>query len=243
MTRKKRMIKIVLTALLGTFIFTSCLNDPEPEPLDAMTDVFTQKTEVEGEEQYAAAFWVLGNKELESVTVEGPSGTSWTLEQDPVDNRVFKFFPATGEYSGTTPETGTYTFTVTSTQTDEAPITVSDQLEEEELAIAVIDSTHYENEQFETFWESVDGAETYLVRLYDSSDQLIFVSEQLGDDKTSLAFGTADEGWVDPGNKAQTGESYLMEVLAIRYEAEASMYKDYNVQYISIAKKQIVWGE
>ncbi len=243
--RKRKMIWKSFAALaLGSVVLTSCLSDPEPEALDAVPDVFAQKIEEEGEVKYGLSLWVMGNKDLESATVEGPGDGTWTLEEGESSNRVFSLSPETADYTTTAPETGTYTFTVTSTQTDEESFTATDELEEEELEIAVIDTTEFENDKLKITWQTVEGADTYLIRLSTVSDELIYMGPQTDDDETEFSIGLSDEGWIDQDNKAVDGEPYQLELLAILYESGAtSNNKDYNVQFISIASTEVLWGE
>lgn len=229
---------------MGTFTLTSCLEDPEPAALDAISDVFVQKVVQDGAEKYGLAFWVVGNKALDSVTVEGPDDESWALEEDPSGNRVYSLFPEEEDYTDLMPEIGDYTFTVKSTQADEAALTLKDELEDDELDAVVIDSTNFDNLKLKVFWQEIEGTDAYVIRLYDDSDDLIFISPKQDDDKTDFAFGLTDAGWSNSSNKAQDGETYRIEVLALLYESgSTSANEDYNIQFISRTSTNVVWGE
>ncbi|MBW6535777.1 MAG: hypothetical protein K0B11_12275 [Mariniphaga sp.] len=236
--------KSVAAFVLGAIVLTSCLDDPEPVALDAVPDVFVQKVVQDGVEKYGLAFWVLGNKALDSVMVQGPEDGMWSLEADPTGNRVFSLFPEEEDYTHSMPDAGDYTFTVKSTQANEAALTLKDELEEDELAIVVIDSTKFNNSKLEIYWQEVDGADASYVRLYDNINDLIFMSSRLDGDETDYSFGIADTGWANSSNKAQAGETYRIEVMAILYESgSTSTNRDYNVQFISKAAVEIIWGE
>jgi hypothetical protein len=243
--KTKRLIwRSVAAFVLGSVVLTSCIDDPEPVALDAAPDVFVQKVVQDSVEMYSLAFWVVGNKALDSVTVKGPNDTIWTLEKDPSDNRVFSLYPEEEDYTDSLPDTGDYTFRVKSTQTDEAALTLKDELEDDELAAVVIDSTKFKNSKLEIYWQEVDDTDGYYVRLYDDSDKLLYMSSRLDDDETDYAFGVSDTGWANSGDKAQEGETYRVEALAILYESGVTgSDRDYNVQFISIASTEIVWGE
>ena len=244
MKTKQRIWKSVAVFVLGSLVLTSCLDDPEPAALDAVPDVFVQKVVQDGVEKYGLAFWVIGNKALDSVTVEGPDDGIWALEEDPAGNRVFSLFPEEEDYTDSMPVAGDYTFTVKSTQADETALTVKDELEDEALDAVVIDSTYFSNLKLKVTWQEVEGTDTYVVRLYDDSDDLIFSGPKLDDDKKEYAFGLTDEGWFNSSNKAQDGETYRIEVLAILYESgSTSSNRDYNIQFISRASNEVVWGE
>ncbi|WP_372950135.1 hypothetical protein [Mariniphaga sp.] len=244
MKTKKLIWKSLAAFVLGSVVLTSCLEDPEPVALDAVPDVFMQKIVQDGAEKYGLAFWVLGNKALDSVMVEGPDEETWALEEDPSGNRIFSLFPEEEDYTDSMPELGDYTFTVKSTQADEVAITIKDELEDEELDAVVIDSTKFNNLKLEIYWQEVENTDGYYIRLYDDSDDLIYMSARLDDDDTDYSFGVADTGWANTSNKAQDGENYRIEVMAILYESgSTSTDRDYNVQFISKASTEIVWGE
>lgn len=244
MKTKRMMWKSFAAFIMAALVLTSCLNDPEPAALDALPDVFVQKTVQEGVEKYGIAFWVLGNKELESVEVEGPDDETWSLEGDGASNRVFSLFPEDEDYTETMPEAGDYKFVITSTQEGEAPLTVTDKLGEQVLGTLVIDTTEYANSKLKVTWETLNNADGYFIRLYDDTNKRIFGSGKIAKDKTEFSFGNTDEGWLDSSTKAEVGKTYQLDVLAIRYESgSTAANQDYNVQFISIASTELVWGE
>jgi len=244
MKTKKMIWKSLAAIVMGSVVLTSCIDDPDPVALDATPDVFVQKIVRDSVEMYGIVFWVLGNKALDSVTVEGPDDTVWNLEEDPSGNRVFSLYPEDEDYADSIPVAGDYTFTIKSTQTDEAALTRKDKLEEDELAAVVIDSTEFKNSKLGIYWQEVDDADAYYVRLFDDADKLLFMSSLLDDDETDYAFGVSDTGWASSGDKAQNGEDYRVEVMAILYESgSTSNNRDYNIQFISIGSTEITWGE
>lgn len=244
MKTKNKIWKGITAVGLGIFALTSCMEDPEPPLLDAVPDVFIQKKVVDDVPKYGVAFWVLGNKGLESVTVEDPNGDTATLESSDSNQQVFSLFPEQEDYTESFPVSGDYDFIVTSTQEGEAPGTFTDELEDGELEAMVLDTVYFEDEKLKTSWQSIESPDTYLVRLYDESENLIFMSSRLDDDETEYSFGLYDNGWTDSSNKPGNGDALRLEVLAILYESGATTEnKDYNVQFISIAAEDIVWGE
>jgi hypothetical protein len=244
MKTKRLILKSVAIFVLGSVVFTSCLDDPEPVALDAVPDVFVQKMVQDDVEKYGLAFWVIGNKALDSVMVEGPDDGTWALEEDPAGNRVFSLIPDEEDYTDSMPFAGDYIFTVQSTQADEVALTLKDELEDDELAAVVIDSTKFNNLKLEIYWQEVESTDAYFVRLYDDSDDLVFMSSGLDNDETDYSFGLTDTGWANTSDKAQDGETCRAEVVAILYESgTTSTDRDYNVQFISKASTEIVWGE
>jgi len=239
----KKFILNIMALVLIAGLFNSCLEDPEPAALEASADVFGQKIVEAGVEKVAPVFWVMGNKELGSVTVAGPGDETWDLEKDSFSERVFNHSPGEGDYAALLDGAGTYTFTVSSTQAEEAPVTVTDELEEEELGAMSVSAANFVNNRLEVEWEKLDGAEGYLIRLYDDNDQLVFVSPQVAGTFTQLSFGPSDTGWVTTSINPQVGEYFRMELVAILYESGVTVNKEYNIQYISIASEDIIWGE
>lgn len=244
MRERKFNVKFVpVLGLIIPLLLTSCLDDPEPAPVDAMVDVYVKKIMDEGEVKMAPVFWALGNKELQSVTVTGPEDRSWTMVKDNTSGRVFNWFPELEDYTDTIPATGTYTFTVSSTQAEEQSITVTDELGETLLSIPAIVSAQFEEGSLTTIWEETNNAQSYLVRLFDSEDRLVFIGPQMDDTETQFSFSAGSHGWSETGNIAVTGETYNLEVLAILYESGATVNQENNIQCISIGSTDIVWGE
>lgn len=243
MKKGRSILQCLLTLISISLILTSCMDDPEPEALDILPDVFMQQITEDSEEKYAVAFWAYGNKELESVTVDGPEGGIWTLEKDPENSQLFILFPEVTDYSVTIPETGIYEFTATSTQTDETPLTLTDELEDEVLGPVSIETSEYDGTQMNLTWETVTDADAYLIRLSDADGTVIFMSPKLTGSTSEYSFGPSTAGWLDPTNLVDDGETYELELLAILYESGVTTDKDYNIQFISIDTKEIVWGE
>lgn len=241
---RNRKLNLSAVVVLIAVTFNACIEDPEPAPLDVIADVFVQKTVQNGEVKYAPAFWSFANKPLESATVEGPDEETWQLNKEPNNSLVFSLFPETTQYSDSVPASGDYKFTVASTQQDEAPVTVVDKLENIELDTVSIDSTQFTDSRLKITWASVEDADHYMVRLYDDSDNLIYVSSSLTHDKTSYSFGNNDTGWANSTDRAITGENYRVELMALLYESTSNITNQgYNIQFISLTSKDIVWGE
>lgn len=241
MKNRKSFLRYGAAVVIGAVAFTSCIDDPEPPALTVLPDVFVQKEVHDGVEKYGLAFWVLGNKDMKTVTVEGPGTSSWILESDQSTSRVFSLFPDEDDYSASKPAEGDYKFRIKSTQTDEPELTVIDKLENTELAAVVISSTEFVNSKLKTTWGAVANADTYLVRMYNSQNKLVFMGPKLSASATTYSFGSTDQGW-SPGVMPETDKTYRVEVLALLYEANSQPTdKEYNVQFISIRSVNVVW--
>lgn len=244
MKMKQKFLKSIAALILGSAALTSCLEDPEPVILDALPDVFMQKVVQDTVTKYGISFWILANKDLDSVKVNGPGNKTWALKADDSNNRVFNFFPEPDDYLETIPLPGDYTFTVTSTQPGEAPRTFKDKLEEEELETMTLDTVFFHNGKMKISWEELESVDVYFVRMYDESKKLIFLSPGIDNEDIDYSFGLYDTGWTNSNNKAVNGEEYKLEVIGLLFESDATTAnKDYNVQCMSIASTEITWGD
>ena len=239
---RNRKLFIMAGFALIAATFNACLEDPEPIALDVIADVYVQKSIQNGEVKYAPSFWVFANKSLESVTAKGPDNESWDLEKDDGSSMVFSLIPETAQHTDSMPLSGDYIFTITSTQSDEAPITIVDKLENKELGAVAIDSTHFENSRLNVLWTAVPNADNYVVRLYDESEKLIYISPLIANNKTEFSFGNTDSGWANASTRATAGNNYRAELVALLYESTStSNNRNFNIQFISIASKDITW--
>lgn len=228
--------------VIGSVVLTSCLDDPEPAKLDALSDVFVQKIVQDDEVKYGIAFWVYGNKALSSVEVAGPGDGAWTLKKDESTSQVFALYPEDEDYADSMFPAGDYKFTIVSTQEGEEPIVVTDKLSDEELGVLVLESTEFDNNKLKIKWESLEKTENYVARLYDESGKLIFNSDPIAKEKTEFSFGNSDKGWINSSTMPKSGDTYRLDVLAMLYETGTTQdTKGYNVQFVSIASKEIVW--
>ena len=241
MKTRKTILRILSTLMFTPFLLTSCIEEPEPPTLDALPDVFIQKISEGAEEKYALTFWLFGNKELESVTIEGPEGGVWELDSDSSNPQIFSLFPETEDYTTSIPASGVYEFTVTSIQEGEAPMITDDELEDEELDVVAIDSVKFENSQIKAYWETVSGADNYRIRLYNESGDIIFLSEQIANNKSNYSFDSSNDGWYNSSSIPETGDNCRLELLAILYESDALIDKDYNIQCVTMTSENIVW--
>ncbi len=239
--KKKTIVRCLLTLLPVSLTLVSCIDDPEPPVLDARTDVFIQKIQDNGDDQYALAFWIAGNKGLDSVAISGPEGGTWTIEGGNNNPQVLTMLPDKEDYSATMPPAGDYTFKVTSTQSGEAPLLQKDELEEEELGVVMIDTVKFTDLKLNISWGTVSGTDNYLVRLFDEEGDLIFLSNQIENDETDYKFGTTDNGWLNTSRIPLAGDSCRIEILALLYESSAITDKDYNLQCISLDSEDIEW--
>ena len=242
MRKSNFILRAAMLMMPAALFFTSCIDDPETPPFDATADVFIQKITKNGESKTALAFWVFANQSMDTVTVEGPGDDTWGLKKDPSSSRVFSLFPEDEDYKAEAPAKGTYKFAVSSAQDGEAPLNLTDELGSEVLGEMVIDTVEFKNSKLTVKWDTLANVDAFLVRLYDDSDDLMFVGPKLISKASEFSFGVSDQGWSN--KKAENEKTYRLEMVGIRYETGAtSINRDYNVQYISMTSTNVVWGK
>lgn len=241
--RNRKLIFTTVLAIIAV-TFNACLEEPEPVLLDVVVDAFAQKKVLNGEEKYAVAFWSIANKSLESVTVEGPDDESWDLENNDGSAIAFSLLPDTAQYTDSMPMPGVYIYTATSTQSNEPPLIIKDTLENKDLNAVTIDSTRFSDSKLTIKWTAVEEVDEYVIRLYDDSENLMFLSPYIANNKTEYSFGKTDGGWTHVTYRPTSDKSYRLELLALLYESNStSTNKGYNLQFISIATNDVVWSE
>ena len=233
-----------LCFVLGLATFTSCSDDDnDPELLrEAQTDAFVQKRVIDDEEKTAVSFFVWANCDLKSVTVTAPGeeGKTYTLKADANNSQVFRFMPSAEDFSAEAIVTGDYSFKLTGATSSADTLNQNDALTDADLAKVEIASTEFESSKLKTTWETVADNEGYVLTLFDSEDNILFIKE-IDSEATEFSFGTSDEGWLSE-TKAVSEEEYKVELGAILYEADSNDgNKDYNIQHISYATKTITW--
>lgn len=247
MIKEKINLTVLLSFVLGLVIFTSCDDDDsKPTPLSAITDVYVQKIYENDVEKTALGMFVTANQSLDSVTVKAPgaNGKTYLLKVDSNDKRTFRLNPDTNDYATDTLVAGNYEFLIKSTVTDVDSLKQSDALQEPVLSKIAIASAEYSDSKLKATWGAVTNVSGYVAKLYDGDGVQIFNSSEIKSDKTEFAFGINDSGWITGQTKAEAGETYKVEILAILFESGvADKDKVYNIQYISMDSKDIVWGE
>lgn len=232
-----------LAVAMASIFFAGCDDDDDPAQLTVNADVFTVQ-ELDGEvTKTATMYYVYSNKELKSVSVKTPDATpkTFTLTATSADKKQFVYKPVLADYSTVVPKAGDYEFTVT--DKDDKVITVKDKLANVTLPLVEITETSFANQKLTVKWTAVTGAESMVVKLYDSNKKLLFLSNALSATTVTLSFGTSDLGWTSE-TKAVNGTDYSVSVEAVKYEANTvASEKIYNIEMISGAKEDITWGE
>ena len=228
--------------LLAGFTFVSC-NDYEEE-LDVITDVYVINKMFDNEVKSATAYFAYGNKELMSVSVAFPnSAGNVALEGYPGSIYTMAKEPKDADYKTTAPVNGNYSFTIQSAdgETQQVP----DLLSYEGLDIPEFTKTTFSGTPLilDLEWSDVTDADGYVVKMLDTDGKLVFNGYSVGGDVNKYTVtGMSSSGFW--GTPAVNGESYVLQLNAFSYDAEANISNYvYNLSEISLVETQIVWGE
>lgn len=239
--KAKRIFRITILALLTGFTIVSC-NDFDEE-LEVLTDVYVINKKFGGEVRSANAYYAYANQTLSGATVTKPNnggmvqlenytGSIYTFAKEPVDS----------DYKTTAPVEGSYTFTVQGSNGE--TLQVTDVLDYANLGIPQFTKIKFSGTPLilELEWSDVTDADGFVIKMFDTQGKLVFNGYSIDDDVNKYTItGTSNSGfWNTP---AVNGESYLLQVNAFSYDAEANQTNYiYNVSEISIGESQIVWG-
>ena len=233
--------KTFLVLLSGAAI-VSC-NDSET-PLEAFADVLVINKKVNDVVKRAPAYYVYGNQGLESASVTLP-GNSDTITLAGFSGSSFTFLkePVAADFKDVTPSEGNYKFTVKSKDGEELKVTDAFDFEGLPLPQIKKDTFVVSTATLNVEWAAVTGTDGYFVKLLDTDEKLIFSGYVVSSStlKYSVSGSASSGSWVKaPVN----GEDYILRVNAIAYDAGAtSANSDYNVSEVSVAEKQVTWGE
>lgn len=227
-----------LLVFLLLLAVSSCDKDKNVEAFEVFGDVMIIK-KMEGEQsKFARSYYVYGNYPMASAEVTLPEGVTITLTSPDETLRTHYKVPGLNDFESEPPLGGTFYFTV---ENEGIEHTVTDQLTFNNLAYATITRAEYSAGEMMVEWESVEGADNYLVRLVNDDYETVFAG-YLVTSSVNIYKIAANNGnmTLTPEN----GVSYTLEVNAFDYDEGATdENSDYNVNEISVATKSVVWGE
>jgi hypothetical protein len=239
--RTKRIFRNATLALLTIFAAVSC-NDIEEE-LAVLTDVYVINKKFDNEVKSANAYYAYASESMLKVTVSMPdntdvvelesySGATFTMEKEPND----------AEYKTMSPVDGSYVFTIQGYNGE--MLQVPDILSYEGIDIPEFTKTKFSGTPLilELEWNDVNGADGYVVKMFDASGKLIFNGYSVGSDvnKYTVTNSSNSGFWSTP---VVEGQSYLLQLRAFSYDADATASNAvYNISEISIGETQITWG-
>jgi len=227
-------LALVLLVLGG---FASCKDEQETAPFEVTGEVILIKRMIDDEVMYARTYFAYGNQPMQSGEVTLAEGGTLPLTAADDTKRTWQKTPAIVDFSATVPVIGQFDFTV---MNEDIEHMVSDVLEFNDLGFPTIDSAGYNNGTIRVEWQDVANADSYLVRMVDENYELVFVGQLLNTNYTTYEIASNSGVWSKtPAN----GETYMVEVHAFKFEDGATNENYlYNANDLSIASKEVVWG-
>lgn len=173
-----------------------------------------------------------------SVVPDGDPGTTYHLAAYPGFKTDFYYDTPEAELSAEKPTTGNYHFTAVFESGE--VLETDDVLHSTILYPPVIKECSYDvvSAKATVEWETVTGADIYVIKLYDGDD-LVFLSPALGSATKKVDFSGSSSSWgqnYQPGN----GANFRMVLSAFKYEPGGDSY---NVQASTNNESILVWGE
>jgi hypothetical protein len=232
---------LLIFAFIIPAFFNSCMEENEGI-FTVYADAYVIKKLDEAEPVYANAYYVYGNSEIQSARVSAPGGSEIALQVSESAFFTFMKEPETPDFMSDVPQPGDYLFEVTSGKGE--VVTATDFLEYTGIAVPVITSTEYKkNEEIlEIKWDPVPGIDGLVVKLIDTSGNLVYLGYQLDWEATEYQIDRLFGNWqTDP----KFGRSYAAQVHAFAYESGVEDQEQliYNLREVSVGEKTIVWGQ
>lgn len=224
----------ILAILLAVLMVSSCNKDEEGTGTgDALIVVKKSGSNtVYGLSIYAYTYSTFTS--VSAVSSANP-GKTYTLK---AMNGAFGYETPESEYSTVKPAAATYTFTATFDNGVQ-------QVFENTLLDAVLPIPTFEKcaynkltQQLEIKWQLLNGATSYAINILDGS-KIVFASQQLRDiSSPSYAIRSMRGGWAQD-YVPEDGKTYTVRLFAYMFEPNGGSY---NVQCISMADSNVVWG-
>ena len=190
---------------------------------------------------YGVAVYAYTFSAFKSVLVVGNSGDeskTYSLKANQGFKTNFYYELPDSEYSSTVPSAATYNFSAVfeNGNTDE----FQDELTDKYLPLPEITSKEYNtlSAMFEIEWALLDNADSYLLQVWDGSNQ-VFGSLELGSEIKAYHLSAYGSGWAT-GFTPGSGKTYTVKLCAYLYENGINAY---NLQASSVTEFPITWIE
>jgi len=239
--KQLKVIGKIISVFFIIIALNSCFEDEySSSDFDFIGDVYFKKRMIDDTTQYALSYYVYGSEEMSSAFVTTPENDE--IELAAYDGSGYTFYdePSTVEYSTEAPATGDYTFTVTYNGTE---LSGTDVLEFYDLEIP--DTIYFEynsiSQSIDLEWNTVYGADGYIIQMKYTTGEMVYSSDWI-DDETNYASIDIDTGtWYE---SPASGTTYIVEILAIRFETSTYYTSDaYNINEMAIKEIETTWGE
>lgn len=237
MKKMQKIGQLVLISLILTGI-VSCNKDENIEAFEVIGDAMILKRMVGDTTYYARSYYAYGNYAMTEASVTLAEGGTVALTAADATKRTYMKEPTIDDFSTTPPVTGTFEFSVMNEGIEH---TSSDLLSFSNLDFPTITTANYNSSTITVEWEQVTTAENYLVRMVDENYDLVFTGYLLSNTALTYQIGASTGTW---SQTPVDGETYMIEVHAFLYDNDASTDDYfYNIDEISIASQNVVWGE
>jgi len=228
-------IKIIFITILSLLIF-SC--NKEDEEASGIGDAFIVTKRVGTNDVYGLSIYAYTYSSFKTVVAlsTAEEGKTYNLKSIQGFKTNFSYETPNAEYTTTKPAASTFNFTANFENgvIDE----FQDILSSKVLAAPIIDTCQYNSTKnlIRLTWKPVTDVESYAINIIDGSS-LLFGSTELPPTITGVSISTNVAGWV---SAPVAGKTYKVRLFAYLYEAEKNTY---NLQAVSIAETEVVWGD
>lgn len=224
----------ILVILLAVVMATSCNKE---EQATGVGDVLVVAKKSGSNTVYGISLFAYTFSTFTGVSVVSPANPpkSYTLKSK---NGTFGYETPESEFSTVKPGAGTYTFTATFE--NGAQQVFENTLLDAVLPIPTFEKCAYNKltQQLEIKWQLLSGATSYSINILDGS-KIVFASQQLRDiSSSSYAIRSMRGGWAQD-YVPEDGKTYTVRLFAYMFEPNGGTY---NVQCVSMADNNFVWG-
>lgn len=217
----------------GVLMIVLCLLTSCSSFLDVETngivygDVFIKVLADSSGSKYAAVYYAYGNRPIDSARVTLPGSGNQSLALDSLELRyTFARFPKLADYQNEKPEKGDYRFSAIFS--DETYGVSTDYLSEETIDPPVLSQYSFDraNQRLSLSWVCDENAQNTKISLISTTGEILYESDLLEKDQTSLTIGLTSLGWYNEIKEASNDsvhiviQSYLFEEIASSFDLQ-----------------------
>jgi hypothetical protein len=237
--QKMKMYRIAGMALLMVVIFTSCMENQDPQ-FDILGDVYVTKKMINDEIQYAPAYFLYANLGMTSAKVTLPNAGGTVNLDGTAGGLTYSKEPTDADFSTNMPVEGSYLFEAVNSKNE--ILQVSDELQLDDLAIPEFDSIEFiSSSTLQVSWNAVSGADGYFIRIVDNNGNDVYLSYSIDNSVTEYTILESDGTgkWEQP---ASSGQTYTIQINAFSYHSGAVQNNNvYNIEEVAIGQSQVTW--
>jgi len=160
--------------------FTSCDDDDYDVIPNALGDAYIKTVKIGDEVKHGLVLYAYSNLSMESAKVATPDVDADSISLESYKNRtdIFRSYPTEdADFSTDIPEAGNYSFVVN--LENGKTLNRTDELKGDTLALADISESSIIENDVNVKWSEVEGAYTYIIRLTNANDDVIFESKDI----------------------------------------------------------------